>query len=74
MVANTDFESIYNWHSPQGTQPERYQTLRDRFRGLAQTVEALCPESRERSLALTYLEQASMWASAAIARNETRVD
>jgi hypothetical protein len=28
-----------------------------------------CPDSREKSLAMTNLEQAVMWANAAIARN-----
>ena len=35
--------------------------------------EAVCPYSREQSLAFTKLEEAKMWASAAVARNpETR--
>ncbi len=37
---------------------------------LAQYVLALTPESREQSLAVTKLEEAMMWANAAIARNE----
>jgi hypothetical protein len=32
-------------------------------------INDLCPESREKSLAITNLEQAVMWANAAIARN-----
>lgn len=35
-----------------------------------QIIEAECPPGRERSLAITNLEQASMWAKAAIARNQ----
>lgn len=33
-------------------------------------VVAPAPDSREKSLALTHLEDAVMWANAAIARNE----
>jgi hypothetical protein len=29
-----------------------------------------CPDSREKSLAITKLEEATMWANAAIARNQ----
>jgi hypothetical protein len=34
----------------------------------------LTPESREQSLAITHLEQATMWANAAIARREEESD
>ena len=37
---------------------------------VASTLCALVPEGRERSLMLTQLEQASMWAKAGIARNQ----
>lgn len=33
-------------------------------------VDELCPESRERSLAFTKIDEAVMWANASIARNE----
>lgn len=36
-------------------------------------VVAMTPESREQSLALTNLEQTTMWARAAIARNQERI-
>jgi hypothetical protein len=51
-------------------QPERYQTVRAYGKELAEIINEVCPDSREKSLALTNLEQAVMWANAAIARNE----
>jgi predicted DNA-binding helix-hairpin-helix protein len=39
-------------------------------RELAELIEACCPDSREKSLAHTKVEEATMWANAAIARNE----
>jgi hypothetical protein len=36
---------------------------------MATIIENTCPESREKSLAITNLEQAVMWANASIARN-----
>lgn len=36
---------------------------------LANLIEALCPDGREKSLAFTNLEQTMMWARAAIARS-----
>lgn len=65
-----DIEKRFTYHAPKGDQPARYDDLRSHFRDLAYIVEAACPDSRERSLALTKLEEAVMWANAAIARHE----
>jgi len=48
---------------------ERYEQLREDFKELAQYIDQICPASREKSLAFTYLEQALMWAVASIARD-----
>lgn len=37
---------------------------------LALLVDELCPEGREKSLAITKIEESVMWANAAIARGE----
>jgi hypothetical protein len=58
------------YHAPKGNQPERYAIIRDEGYSLAKFIDDLVPESREKSLALTKLEEAVMWANAAIARNE----
>lgn len=44
--------------------------LRDAGHELAKLINDKTPASREQSLALTHLEDAVMWANAAIARNE----
>lgn len=62
----------FTYHPPVGDQPARYERLRAEARGLAETIDDLCPESREKAFALTNLEQAVMWANAAIARREPR--
>jgi hypothetical protein len=63
---NNDF--IY--HSPHSDQLARYAALREAGRLLAIKIVESTPVSREQSLALTNLEQAIMFANAAIARNE----
>lgn len=63
-------ENAFTYHAPKDDQPQRYTELRDAGKTLAELMTALCPQSRELSLALTNLEQAIMWANAAIARNE----
>jgi hypothetical protein len=63
-------ESDFTYHPPKGDQTARYEHLRDTAKALAYHIVEMTPESREQSLALTNLEQAVMWANAAIARNE----
>ena len=65
-----DLNKIYTYHPPKGDQPQRYTAIREKCRELAELVSELCPPSRERSLAFTKIEEASMWANASIARNE----
>jgi len=60
----------FTYHPPKGDQPERYLAIRESAGGLALILMGRCPPSRERSLALTALEEAVFWANASIARNE----
>lgn len=72
-MTNEQIINNFTYHKPIGTQPERYDSLRAEARTLAFKIQTHCPESREKSLALTKLEEAIMWANAAIARNENEV-
>ena len=65
-----DLGNTYTYHAPKGSQPERYVAIRSKAKELAELIEDCCPDSREKSLAHTNLEQAVMWANASIARNE----
>lgn len=65
-----DLENIYTYHSPKDDQPERYERIRYKAKMLAAYINEYCPDSREKSLAMTKLEEAVMWANASIARNE----
>lgn len=48
----------------------KYEELRSNFKFVARSIDSLCPDSREKSLAFTNLEQSLMWAIASIARNQ----
>ena len=63
---NNDF----TYHAPKPGQPEIYGQIRDTAKSFALFLTDKCPKSRERSLALTKLEEAVFWANASIARNE----
>lgn len=62
-------ENNFTYHAPKEGQPEKYNTLREEAKKLAYLIEELVPDSRERALAMTKLEEAVMWANAGIARN-----
>lgn len=68
-VTDPDIEKRFTYHSPKGKE-QRFQTLRNEAKCLANTIKKQCPDSRERSLALTKLEEVIMWANASIARED----
>lgn len=66
---NEKLENNFKYHEPKEGQPEKYNKLRNKAKELAYLIDELCPDSREKSVAITKLEEASMWANSAIARN-----
>ena len=69
-MTHKDIENNYTYHAPNGDQPDRYEAIRSKAKMLAAYINEKCPDSREKSLAMTKLEEAVMWANASIARNE----
>jgi hypothetical protein len=66
-----EIDRRFTYYPPKPGQPERYKAIRDWARDFATAFEDhSVPDSREKSLALTALEECVMWANAAIARNE----
>jgi hypothetical protein len=63
-------ENNFTYHAPKGDQAQRYVALREKAQEFALAIAELTPYSHEQSLAFTQLEDAVMWANAAIARNE----
>jgi len=68
-MATPDLENRFTYHPPKDGQAETYQGLRAVALNFARTIDQQCPDSREKSLALTHLEDCVMWANASIARN-----
>lgn len=64
-------DDIFTYHAPFGTQQNRYVAIRDTAKVLAHLINDSCPESREKSLALTNLQQSVQMANASIAIHET---
>lgn len=66
---NERIENAYIYHPANSIQEKKYSRIRVKAKELAYIIEEECPVSREKSLAMTKLEEASMWANASIARN-----
>jgi hypothetical protein len=69
-LSDTEIVNRFTYHKPIGNQPQRYERIRNKARELALLLRDACPDSRERSKALTDLQQCIMWANASIAINE----
>lgn len=65
---NERIERDFTYHQPTTQSIVKMTNLRARARGLAHYIDEIVPDSREKSLAMTNLEQAVMWVNASIAR------
>lgn len=68
-MTQQDIDNRFTYHAPKEGQPFKYETLREFARQFAIKIDELCPEGREKSLAITHLEEVVMWANASIARS-----
>ena len=66
---NPKIENAFTYHAPKDDQPAKYQAIREKAKELAYLIDDMVPDSHEKSLAMTKLEECSMWANAGIARN-----
>ena len=64
-------DNNFKYHAPKEGQPEIYNIIRESGKAMAECIDRHCPGSREKSLAMTKLEESVMWANAAIARSNT---
>lgn len=64
-----DLDNRFGYHRPaDDTTIHRHQLIRVNARNLAGLIDSNVPDGREKSLALTALEEAMFWANAGIAR------
>lgn len=66
----SDIDNRFTYHVLKATQKVKYEEIRELARNYGHRLNELCPDSREKSLAFTALEDAVFWANAAIARND----
>lgn len=70
-MQQSDIDNRFTYHAPKPGQPDIYVMVRAWAKDLANFINEQCPEGREKSLAVTRIEEAVFWANAAIARGES---
>lgn len=67
-----DLEHRFAYHPPKDeATKKKHENVRFECFNLANTLNKSLPEGREKSLAITHLEETMMWANASIARQTT---
>lgn len=69
MADPADLGNRFTYHPPKDGQPEIYQAIRDGGLTFATLISEAAPDSREKDQALARIEEAVMWANAAVARH-----
>lgn len=66
-----ELSNRFKHHPPQSDETiRRHQVVREDCNTLSKTLNDMLPECREKSLAMTHLEEVMFWSNAAIARNQ----
>lgn len=60
----------FAYHKPSDDGLTKINALREKFSDLQRAIEEICPASRQRSVAITELETAAMWAIKAVVFND----
>lgn len=72
MITDKEYEYLakaFKHHPPKEGQQATYEAIRAQGQEFAKLILEKAPATRERSLAMTKIEEAIMWANAAIARS-----
>ena len=63
-----DILNRFVYHKPKEDDVMKYVTIRQQAKQFADIINGIVPEGREKSLAISKLEEVVMWANAGIAR------
>lgn len=69
MIDPAQIENAFTYHPPTEEQVQKYQLIRQQAKQLAHTINAQCPDGREKNVAMDHLDALVMFANASIARD-----
>lgn len=69
-MLNPKLENRFSYHPTNPVLIPKFNAIRDKFQELVALVDDLCPESVEKSIAITKLDEANLFAIQAIVRHE----
>lgn len=69
-MTEEELKKRFTYHPPAEQKARIHHAVRCKGAEMAGYIDGACADSREKSLALTKLEECVMWANAAIAREE----
>ncbi len=67
-MTEPELENRFTYHKPNSEKIVLHENLRENCWDLAIILNEMLPESREKSLAITKVEEAMFWANACVAR------
>ncbi len=73
-VTDEDLQNRFGYHKANEKTIPMHQSVRGMFLDIAETLNELLPEGREKSLAFTALQEAAMWSNASVACNLATLD
>jgi hypothetical protein len=68
-MTKEDIENRFTYHAPKDGQPIIFSIIRSMAKELANKIDDEVPDGREKSIAITKLEEVVMWANSGIARH-----
>jgi hypothetical protein len=72
MMNDVELANRFAYHRPKSEEiAKTHAAVREMCLEVAEDFNHILPDSREKSLAMTHLEEAMMWANAAIARHQS---
>ena len=69
-MVTEDLHTRFNSNEMSDETKRKADKVKSAIHDLVDTIDIYCPESREKSLALTHLEECSFWCNASLVRNQ----